>query len=294
MKKLILLVIIMAFLWQNPLYANAKYITNNINNKLYTEQISSKQSENSNQLVEITKVNQNDESSIIYTGTLDGYAQGVLNYVDFSRVQSVIVLDWNGSDIIYIKPIRETKENESLSNQTNNFSTINNRNFMSLTSDFSITSQIKINGINVGENGLRIIDNANLSCTFDISNQSSEEKTLTALLATYAEDGTMQNVKIVEVDVPGENIKSIQIIYQFDAENEFTGKLMMWESLSSMIPIKATVDFTQTSGVNAYYYDLDNRLLQIDKMNGQTLMYSYDKMGNLLTKRVRTEETENE
>lgn len=36
-----------------------------------------------------------------------------------------------------------------------------------------------------------------------------------------------------------------------------------------------------------YYYDSDNRMIQIDKSNGKSLIFTYDNMGNLLTKTVR-------
>jgi len=38
--------------------------------------------------------------------------------------------------------------------------------------------------------------------------------------------------------------------------------------------------------VNAYYYDVNNRLIQVDKKNGKSIYYTYDNMGNLLSKTV--------
>ena len=77
------------------------------------------------------------------------------------------------------------------------------------------------------------------------------------------------------------------MVYQFDAANEYTGKIFFWDSLSTIMPLRASIDFSQDSGINAYYYNVDNRLLQIDKMNGTSLIFTYDNMGNLLTRTVR-------
>ena len=105
--------------------------------------------------------------------------------------------------------------------------------------------------------------------------------------ATYTETGRLYNVRTFEADVAADDSENIEIIYQFDAENEYTGKLMLWNTLSGMIPVRTSIDFSQTSGVNAYYYNADNRLLQIDKMNGTSLLFTYDNMGNLLSRTVR-------
>lgn len=302
MKKKIIFACILAFLCQNPVYSTAENISNNMvkNEVVDFEEttiglIAPKTIDKSNLEVRITKLQQNDIVSEIYTGTLNDYTESLLNDVDFSETDAVIIFDWDSSDIICIKPIIESTSNSLSDNQMYNTSVLNtNENPMHVSQDLSIESRIKINGVNVGENGLRIIDNANLSCTFNISNEANTPKTFTSFLVTYNENGVMQNLRRIEVDIEAEDIESVHIIYQFDAENEYTGKLLMWDSLTGMVPLSATVNFTQTSGVNAYYYDMNNRLLQIDKINGQSIIYTYDNMGNQLTKRLRTDGTEND
>lgn len=248
--------------------------------------------DNSNLLVEVTLTTSSGESSVIYTGVLSGYDEEMLEYVDFSDVDAVILFDWDSSDMICIKPIAKLNEesiSDSISTTQKDSATVLNtsRNSMSISDDWSIASQIKINGVNVGENGLRIVDNANLSCTFNLTNESNTSKSFASLLVTYDESGRMQNVKTAEVVVAAGETENIQILYQFEAEKEYVGKLMMWDSLAGMIPLRTTINFTQTSGVNAYYYNTDNRLLQVDKIDGTSLMYTYDNMGNLLTRTVR-------
>ena len=162
-----------------------------------------------------------------------------------------------------------------------------NENLMTVSSALSVTSNIKLNGISVGENGMRIIDNANMSCTLGVSNSSTKDDSITAILATYTSEGRLHNLKTFKIDVAAGQTNSMEIVYQFDAETEFSGKLMIWNTLTNLMPIHASIDFTQTSGINAYYYNADNRLLQIDKANGKSLIFTYDNMGNLLSKTTR-------
>ncbi len=162
-----------------------------------------------------------------------------------------------------------------------------NGNIMPVSSNLTVTSSIKLNGISVDEQGMRIINEANMCCTFSISNLSSTPDGIVAILATYTAEGRFYNIEIYDIDIEAGETKNVEIIYQFDAENEHIGKLMIWNSYTNFIPLRASIDFSQTSGINAYYYTTDNRLLQIDKANGKSVIFTYDKMGNLLSRTVR-------
>lgn len=162
-----------------------------------------------------------------------------------------------------------------------------NENLMMASTGLAITSDIKLNGITVGENGIRIVDNSSMSCTLNVSNASIKADSITAILATYTNEGRLHNVRTFKIDVAPGQTNSTEIIYQFDAEKEYKGKLMFWNTITSLMPIRASIDFTQTSGINAYYYNSDNRLIQIDKSNGKSLIFTYDNMGNLLSRTIR-------
>ena len=154
------------------------------------------------------------------------------------------------------------------------------------TESLSVASQIRINGVNVGENGMRIIDNANLACNFEITNNSTAPQKTSVILSTYTETKTLYKVKIITTPLlaPG-NTENIQFSYTFNSEKEHSGKLMFWNN--GIVPFRTAIDFTQAGGVNAYYYNADNRLLQVDKANDISIYYTYDNMGNLLTKTVK-------
>ena len=137
-----------------------------------------------------------------------------------------------------------------------------------------ITSDIQLCGINVGENGLRIIDDGTLMCSVS----TSEGEEAWCILATYTQDNLLYNVKTVPV------YGNAQLTYCFDAENESYAKLLFWSSCEGGIPLRAHIDFNQTSGINAYYYDAQGRMIKIDKADGTSIVYTYDKSGNMLTK----------
>lgn len=152
---------------------------------------------------------------------------------------------------------------------------------------FTITSQIKINDVNVGENAVRIKDNGNLKCLFNIKNNTNKQRKITVVIATYTEGKSLYRLSPVSLTLEALEERNYQLEYVFNSGFEYTGKIVFWDSLAGMVPLRTTIEFSQTNGVNAYYYDLDNHLLQIDKSNGTSLLYTYDKMGNLLRKSVR-------
>ncbi len=231
-----------------------------------------------------------EQSTTVYTGLLSGYDNGAWNNVDFSDINFLVLLEWESDVVIYIIPINEQNTINSInaaSEENDNGTQENSENTLSVTETVSITSQIKINGVNVGETGLRIIDNANMQCDFSISNTSETAKSTAVILATYSSTGALVNVETFSTEIDENDTENISFVYQFNGETEHSARLMFWNSLSGMMPIRAKVDFSQTSGINAYYYNQDNQLLQIDKANGTSIFYTYDNMGSLLTKTVR-------
>ncbi len=154
-------------------------------------------------------------------------------------------------------------------------------------SDLSIESEVRINGVNVSERGIRIIDNSCMECTFSFTNTGETNESVIVLLSTYTLDGKLYTVKIYKADIEVNQTTHLEFSYEFDAEKENNGKLMVWNSLSKIMPLKASVDFSQNSGVNTYYYDENNRLIQVDKSNGASLIFTYDNMGNVISKTIR-------
>lgn len=238
-------------------------------------------------MVNVTKTS-SGVTTKIYTGTLGEYEDGIWSNVDFSDIQGLLLFDWETEDTIWIEPVVTNSTTTALLEEVDTTTqTSQTPSLMSVSTDLAVTSNIKLNGITVGENGMRIIDNANMSCTLGVSNSSAKDDSITAILATYTSEGRLHNIKTFKIDVPAGQTNSMEVVYQFDADTEYSGKLMIWNTLTNLMPIRASIDFTQTSGINAYYYNADNRLLQIDKANGVTLTFTYDNMGNLLSKTVR-------
>ena len=76
--------------------------------------------DNSNLQVEVIK-QIGEESSVIYTGALGGYNDGMWNTIDFSEIDFLVVLDWNTmeEEAIYIRPISNLEMENTKSDITN-------------------------------------------------------------------------------------------------------------------------------------------------------------------------------
>lgn len=155
------------------------------------------------------------------------------------------------------------------------------------TPAFTITSRVKLNDVNVGEGAIRIVEDGRLKCIFSIKNNTDAQRNITVVIATYTQQKTLFKLVSASITLESYQEQDYELIYDFNAEFEAEGKIMFWDSLSGMVPLRTSIDFSQKNGVNAYYYDLDNHLLQVDKANGTSLLYTYDKTGNFLRKSVR-------
>ena len=160
-------------------------------------------------------------------------------------------------------------------------------NLLKQNENLLITSQITLNNVNVGEENVRISDGTVLNGRFTVENPLQVSQSVSIILSTYTADGKLNQLVTKETTVNANSSEILNIDYQFEASCESYGKIMFWNSAQCMIPLRATIDFNQKNGVNAYYYNSDNRLIQIDKSNGKTLVFTYDNMGNLLSKELR-------
>ena len=229
-------------------------------------------------MIEVFKYTDNIKETV-YSGNLGEYDDGKWAGMNFSDISFSVIFDWDSNDTLYIKPAANDALGISGKTARRLSGSIVNYN------NWEISSQIKLNGINIGENGLRIVDKAELNCLFSLANNSAGSRSLSVILATYS-GSRLHSLKIASVCAEPEACGNAQILYLFDAKDETSAKLMFWDGLNGMFPLKAAVNFSGDSGINAYYYSADNRLLQIDKANGKSIFFTYDKMGNLLTKSI--------
>ena len=90
--------------------------------------------------VEIKRVTSNGTETVVYTGALSGYNDEFLNGIDFSDIENMILFSWDSNDTLYISKTEENNNSLMMSTYGN---------LLSDSSDLSISSQIKINGVNV-------------------------------------------------------------------------------------------------------------------------------------------------
>ena len=178
------------------------------------------------------------------------------------------------------------EELDSIENNKTGTPIKNTFNLLPSTNPLTLTTQIRLNGVNVGEEGMRIVDGGVLNCNISVSNNSQSDDMVTVILATYTEGNQLNKISTVSIPVSAGSSNVAELNYEFDSNKDLTATLMFWDDLSGMLPLRTSVDFSDTSGVNAYYYDVNNRLIQVDKKNGKSIYYTYDNMGNLLSKTV--------
>lgn len=186
--------------------------------------------DNSELIVKVVKY-VNDEEVVIYQGPLGGYDNGLWNFTDFSKIQFMVIFNWEAPDNggIYIIPIEETQtlkttvqESYSLSNNNSDCYEIKSIEFKD--ADGEICDGITANGC---------ISSVELTKISEIAPDG------VLLLVSYR-NGRMEDFKVVNVLSEIDVDESVSYDVDLDFGNDVSGvtvKAMLWESLSSLKPL---------------------------------------------------------
>lgn len=154
------------------------------------------------------------------------------------------------------------------------------------TDDIIIETSVKVNDTDIGEDSIHLMNGGVLKCSFSIENIGVSEKNLSVIFATYTVDNRLSYIESLVFTINPESTETKEFEYVFDIAKESKGKIMFWDAVSTLIPVKGTV-FFDNDGVTSYFYDSDNRLIQANKADGTSIIFSYDSMGNLLERTKR-------
>ncbi len=154
------------------------------------------------------------------------------------------------------------------------------------TDNITIKTSAKMNDVMVDEQNIHLVNGGVLNCAFTVQNDSDSEKNISVIFATYTENNQLNYIESLNFAVQACSSETKNIEYEFDITKESKGKIMFWNGISRLIPIKGCLYFDK-EGATSYFYDLNNRLIQADKADGTSIILSYDSMGNLLRKTVR-------
>lgn len=258
MKKTILFASILAFLCQISVYSSAEHISSRTINSENTTigQISPETNDKSNILITVTKTQQNGESSVIYTGTLDGFAEGKLNDIDISEIDAVILFNWETDDTYIIKKVNDLIQ-EQIKPKLNDFNNIDidNNTVQSNTTESNV-------GVIEYDVEYEIINNESISMEIDynVFNGGSEAENMTLIAALY-EDNKLCDVEIKQLNVDTMNSNSENITLQLPNErNRYSVKLMVWDDIGTMKPlgnVKHIVDLDEYAREKILYITAD-------------------------------------
>lgn len=258
MKKTILFASILTFLCHSSVCAdtNQTLSISKKSNQVSVGTIVPDIIDNSNILVEVTLTTRGGESSVIYTGTLGRYADGLLDSIDFSGTDTVILFNWETDDTYIIKKVNDLIQ-EQIKPELNDFNNtaIDNNAVQSTATSSNV-------GVIEYDVEYEIINNESISMEIDynIFNGSSEAENLTLIAALY-EDNKLCDVEIKQLNVDTMNSNSENITLQLPNErNRYSVKLMVWDDIGTMKPlgnVKHIIDLDEYAREKILYITAD-------------------------------------
>lgn len=187
--------------------------------------------DNSNLLVKVIQPTASGETKEVYRGLMSGLKDGPWQYVDYSKLWGFAVLIKNTDtiDVLYIIPVSDDEESE-LQNAKN--TSVN-----PTTVEYTIAYEI------TNENDISI-----LTSQFNITNllQVASEAVIIAGLYKNGKLEGMVNKKITFQ--PGASLtEELELTLPEENTDEYSVKLMVWDSFLSLIPLGESVTICSLS-----------------------------------------------
>lgn len=203
--------------------------------------------DNSNLQVEVIK-QFGEETTVIYTGNLGGYADGIWNTVDFSEIQFLVIFDWNTmeNEALYIRPIisaNNTEEQSSLSVENYEVSVYQSSIIQTTTENAEINVSLLYDN---SYSETVLLPGEELTAEFEVVNNNSEKSIdMSAIIALYDNNGKFLDMKVesltVEANGTGEFYNKIVAPVDSSVAN---AKIMVWESMNSLKPYISPIILT--------------------------------------------------
>lgn len=228
--------------------------------------------DNSDLQVEVIK-QVGSETTVIYTGKLGGYDNGIWNSVDFAEIQFLVIFDWNTmeDEAIYIKPILDNETNNSaiLSAYESEVTVYQNSIIQAATENAEIDVSLLYNNA-YSESVL--LPGEELTAELEISNNNTEAAIeLSAIIALYDSAGRMIDMNVESLSLDADSNGSFDNKIVVPAESTITNaKIMIWESINSLKPYVSPVVLTLTG--NDFFgddYNLSQSINGKNKANGK-------------------------
>ena len=192
-----------------------------------------------------------EQSSVIYTGNLGSYDNGVWNNVDFSDIQFLVLFDWDSmeNEAVYIIPMASESSSIPLSMTSAN-EIVNTYALENL--DSSLNTDINIIYNNEYYEGT-LIQNNTLNVYVAVSN-SGTARNLVCYLAEYNSEGELLSLTANNnIPVPANGSVTANLTKTFSNSDVASAKIFLWEN-GNLKPITSNIVLQSQS--TDYYSDV--------------------------------------
>lgn len=217
--------------------------------------------DNSNLQVKVVK-QVDDETNVIYTGSLGEYDNGIWSNLDFSDINYTVILNWDTleDEAIYIIPISDDMNSVQTSLKTNE-----SENVYSGRTANSLDTNIKMVYNNEYYEGILKVNNT-IDVTMDITN-SGDSKDLVCYLAEYDSTGALVELTSnSQIYVPANRNITAHISKTFSNSSVTSAKVFLWEKdnmkpiISSILLNSQHTDYYADNYNNAQEYDINKKI----------------------------------
>lgn len=209
--------------------------------------------DNSNMNVKVVKY-VNDVEQIIYQGPLGGYDNGIWNFTDFSKIQFMVIFNWEEPDDggIYIVPINETVENEVQSAVIESDSDGEKEEPVQATllnseiiqPSLNIVESFYINDSEITNNftSQNLKGNDTLFARYTITNSGTLTQSVQLILCVYSTEGRMLDMAVISDTIASNETKDIEKSLTVASNvSACYAKVFLWDGLNTLRPLHDTV-----------------------------------------------------
>lgn len=217
-----------------------------------------------------------ETETLMYTGPLGGYENGVYSFCDFNEIQFIVIFDWDTmeNEAIYIIPIDDNNRNSIDNNVSQKLETgkslIRQSNLITTAID---DAEINISLLyNNSYSECVLLPGEELTAEINVKNNDAiNDIPLSTIIALYDNNGKLLsiNTESVTVNADGNDTLINNIVVPVD-DTVSTAKIMIWESVNSLKPYAEPVILTLNG--NDFFgddYDISQHINGKNKANGK-------------------------
>lgn len=200
--------------------------------------------DNSNLDVSVVK-QQGDTRTTIFTGKLKDYDNGRWVYTDFSEIQFMVVMEWEGpeDELIYIIPKKETEIERSAQATVMSADVIQ--------PSLNIVENFYINNSKITENyeTQEIRGGDNLCANCSITNTGSAKQSVQLILCAYNMQGRLIGIISSEpYNLEAGETKNFEKSMTIDSSiTNCYAKVMIWDGIGSLRPLHSSLEVGKNS-----------------------------------------------